>query len=58
MFMCKPHWFSLPKSMRDEVWDVYVPGQEDRMDPTDEYIEVTQRIIDWLAKKEGSDVRG
>ena len=52
MFMCKKHWFKLPKAMRDEVWDAYVPDQEDRMDPTDEYIEVAQRCIDYIAQKE------
>ena len=53
MFMCKPHWFSLPKAMRDEIWDVYEPGQEQRMDPTDEYIEVARRCVEWVAKREG-----
>lgn len=52
MFMCRRHWFMLPRHMQDEVWEVYVPGQEIRMDPTEEYIEVTTRIIDWLATKE------
>ena len=48
MFMCKRHWFMLPKSTRDAVWAVYVPGQEIRKDPTDEYLTVTQNAIDWL----------
>lgn len=53
MFMCKSHWFTLPKALRDEVWDEYVFGQEDRMDPTSEYLEVTQRAIEFVAAKEG-----
>lgn len=48
MFMCRTHWFQLPKRMRDEVWAVYVPGQEDRKDPTAEYIEVARRCIAYL----------
>ncbi len=52
MFMCKKHWYMLPKAMRDEVWLTYALGQELRMDPSDEYLEVTQRCIDFVAAKE------
>ncbi len=48
MFMCKPHWFALPKAMRDEIWVGYVPGQEVRKDPTDEYLDIAQRCIRYL----------
>jgi hypothetical protein len=54
MFMCKPHWFRLPKSMRDEIWAVYVPGQEERKDPTEEYIEVAQRCVSYLERIEAT----
>jgi len=54
MFMCKGHWFNLPKPMRDAIWAVYVPGQEVRKDPSGEYMEVTQAAIDWLAAKESA----
>lgn len=53
MFMCKRHWYMLPKPMRDAVWDAYVPGQERRMDPTDAYFAVTHDAIEWLAAQEG-----
>lgn len=23
MFACRPHWFSLPKTTRDEIWRAY-----------------------------------
>jgi len=23
LLMCKPHWFKVPKHLRDEVWDSY-----------------------------------
>lgn len=52
MFMCRRHWFTLPMSMRNEIWAAYVPGQEERMDPTDAYIEVASRAVAWLAEKE------
>lgn len=48
MFMCKRHWFMLPKATRDAVWAVYVPGQEIRKDPTPEYLTVTGNAIAWL----------
>ncbi len=53
MFMCRVHWFSLPKALRDEVWEHYVPGQENRKDPTPEYLDVAQRAIAAVAEKEG-----
>ena len=53
MFMCRKHWYMLPKATRDAVWAVYVPGQEERMDPTEEYIVVTSKAIAWLAVQEG-----
>jgi hypothetical protein len=54
MFMCKSHWFALPKSMRDAVWDAYSPGQERRMDPSREYLDVTRAAINWLADRESA----
>lgn len=54
MFMCRTHWFMVPKAMRDAVWDAYVPGQERRMDPTDEYLAVTRTAIDYVAAKEAA----
>jgi hypothetical protein len=53
MFMCRRHWFSLPKAMRDAIWRAYVPGQEQRKDPTSEYLRVALDAVRWLARKEG-----
>lgn len=53
MFMCRKHWYSLPKAMRDAIWDEYVPGQEVRKDPTEAYLNVSTRAVRWLAVKEG-----
>jgi len=46
MFMCRHQWYMLPKSMRDEVWEHYVPGQEVRKDPTLAYVQHAQRCIE------------
>ncbi len=26
MVMCRPHWFTAPKALRDAVWDAYAGG--------------------------------
>ncbi len=26
MLMCRPHWFTVPKALRDAVWDAYAGG--------------------------------
>lgn len=52
MFMCRPHWLSLPRIHRDAIWATYVPGQEDRKDPSPEYLEAARAAIDWLRETE------
>ena len=52
MFMCRGHWFMVPKPLRDEVWRTYRPGQEITKDPTREYLDVTDVAIREVAKKE------
>lgn len=41
---CKAHWFRLPKFLRDRIWATYVQGQEERLDPTDEYLRAAEEI--------------
>jgi hypothetical protein len=53
MFMCRRHWYMLPKATRDAVWAAYVPGQEIRKDPTGAYIDVATEAVLWLARREG-----
>ena len=48
MWGCKTHWMKLPRYLRDKVWEAYVPGQEDRLDPSDEYLDVAQEVQDWI----------
>jgi hypothetical protein len=52
MFMCRRHWFALPKAMRDAIWAAYVPGQERRKDPSPEYLDAAHEAIEWLAEQE------
>lgn len=48
MWGCKPHWFKLPKRLRDAIWAAYVPGQEKRMDPSPEYLAVAHEVQEWI----------
>ncbi len=52
MFMCRRHWYMVPKAMRDEIWAAYVPGQERRKDPTGAYMDVTRRAIEHVYLEE------
>lgn len=50
MWGCKPHWFALPKELRDQIWESYVPGQEIRKDPSPEYIVAAKRVQEWITQ--------
>jgi hypothetical protein len=54
LFMCKRHWYKLPKRLRDAIWANYVPGQERRKDPTDSYLEVARECQAYIASQERS----
>lgn len=54
MFMCRKHWFTLPKGMRDAIWAEYVPGQEVTKTPSAAYLEVAQAATNWLREQEQS----
>lgn len=47
---CKPHWFALPKHLRDAIWRYYVPGQEITKTPSEQYLEVARQVQDWIAE--------
>lgn len=58
MWGCRPHWFMLTPILRARIWATYVPGQEMRKDPSDEYLRVADQVQQWcrdyIARKEGS----
>jgi hypothetical protein len=37
----------LPLHLRDRIWAAYVPGQEVRKDPSDEYIQAAKAVREW-----------
>jgi len=53
MFMCKRHWYMVPKKLRDAIWAAYRPGQEVRKDPSREYLDVAMHAINVVAVREG-----
>jgi hypothetical protein len=54
MFMCRTHWFMVPKPMQDRIWRHYVPGQERRKDPTLEYLAAAMEAIRYVAELEAA----
>ena len=48
MWGCKPHWFALPKTLRDRVWLCYRPGQEIDQRPSREYLDVAREVEKWI----------
>ena len=59
-FLCRPHWFSLPKPLRDEVWRTWkliAPGAncdgkspEQRLLEIRAYREATAEAERWLGQ--------
>jgi hypothetical protein len=52
MFMCRMHWYMLPAEHRARIWAAYVPGQEVRKDPSEEYLAVAEEAKLALARIE------
>lgn len=48
MWGCKPHWFALPKFLRDRVWSAYVPGQEITKTPSTRYLAIAMLVQEWI----------
>lgn len=51
MFMCRRHWYSLRKPMRDAIWREYRPGQENDKRAGLRYAAVQRRAIGEVAFK-------
>jgi hypothetical protein len=51
--MCRRHWFMVPKSLRDEVWRTYQPGQCDlEPHPSEDWHRAADAAIAAVAAKE------
>jgi hypothetical protein len=51
MWGCTPHWFALPKRLRDRIWATYRRGQEDTKTPSREYLEVATEVQIWIREQ-------
>lgn len=51
---CRPHWFTLPKPLRDRIWAAYRPGQEVSMTPSREYLQVADEVQRWALAYEAA----
>ena len=47
---CVSHWFKLPKTLRNRIWDTYRRGQEIDKRPSEQYIEAAQDVQAWIAE--------
>ena len=54
LFMCRPHWYMVPKDLRDEIWRHHRPGQETDKQPSAEYLATARRAIAAVAAKEAN----
>lgn len=52
MLACKPHWYALPKFLRDAVWREYRNGQEEHKRVTWRYMAVQRLAVSRLARDE------
>lgn len=52
---CRRHWFMLPKSLRDEIWAAYRPGQEVNWTPSRAYLGVADRVQRWIEENHGRE---
>ena len=55
MFMCKKHWFSLPKRMQARIWQTYREGQCEDWQISHAYANAAREAVCFVAAKEGRD---
>lgn len=54
LFACRPHWYALPKPMRDAIWAAYRgPGVF-----SDEYAQAAENAEAFLEDREPADMTG
>ena len=54
MWGCQPHWYRLPKALRDRIWQTYRPGQEISKTPSRDYIAAAREVQEWIAGQQPS----
>lgn len=51
---CRPHWYTLPQNLRDQVWRAYRPGQEVNGTPSAGYVAVARAVQEWIKEHQAS----
>jgi len=52
MFMCKRHWFMVPKDVRTRIWATYRDGQCDDWEISHEYADAARAGVRAVALQE------
>lgn len=58
MWGCRPHWYAIPKRLRDAIWRTYRPGQEVHGTPSESYVAAARAVQDWIATRETTTNKG
>lgn len=45
---CSQHWFTLPKHLRDRIWQTFEPGQEVTKAPSRDYLAAADAVQVWI----------
>ena len=53
---CRPHWFALPKALRDAIWAHYRPGQ-DAASCTPEYRDALRAVLAYAYERNAEAAR-
>ena len=48
MWGCSGHWYKLPQNLRAAIWRTFEPGQEVDLSPSNEYLEVADKVQAWI----------
>lgn len=56
MFMCRKHWFMVPRSIRDRIWRTYRPGQCDDWRVSSAYCDAAMDALVEVATREGREI--
>lgn len=52
LFMCKTHWYMVPKFLQAQIWKYYRPGQEIDKQPSGEYINAAMEAVNYVVHLE------
>lgn len=54
LLMCRRHWRKVPRRLQRALQAAYVPGQEARKDPSDEYLRIAGECVRVVADREAA----